>query len=1072
MSDYSNIANYILREDIGEGNFGKVKLGIFKQTGEEFAIKILNKKKIKIKMKNTVFKENEIITKFNHINVIFVLDIIEDPENYYIVMEYCKSGELFDYIVDKQHLEEDEAAIFFYQLINGVEYVHSLGIAHRDLKPENLLLTEQKVLKIIDFGLSHEFNGEDFLKTKCGSPSYAAPEIIKGLPYDGFKTDIWCCGIILYAMVCGYLPFEGENNKILFKNIVECNPEIPDNLSEETQELISAILRADPDERITIDEIKNHDFYLRGKELCNIDYQKLQKQLNKRRKNKSNNNYSKNFDKMTDDVEFINQRINITIDNDDNEQYDDIMKINMKNSSNNSNNNSKNDSNKNNKENNEDINNNENQENENNDNNEIVIKSLRSIHEINSSKITNNSKNENKININNNEKGKSNKKVKEEEKNEEPRRHFKFINRRTGLNAFRDKIFSLNKNINKKLENFNNNMNIILNTDVNSIVNNKINKNPLYNNQLFNNNKNNKNNLNININQNNDIDNNANTVSSTIHGNQKNIFTNFIYSNNNNTNRNDYNNFININNKKKSIFLDNISSNSKNRKITIQEKDKNRITPRKIKDNNNNNFPIFKNIQANHINIQKANNKYNKAFSGLNRKFKNANIIKINNNNFSKGKIQNNNNIKNNINIINNINNTINNYGILNILSTINNNNINNNLRNNKSNKKSKISLDKVEKLKTEGNTFNAIKEIMYNQKRRVNSSYKIKKLNDNYQNKYLNNNIAKDYHSTKSSNSGSKNNRSNFGSNSKSKNKKTKNTSNIIGNNYKKGFIINNINVNNNKVNKNNYMQYPILNVGNKLFADRGSSNRAPSNYNVINKNKNDDYISITGNNSKRNKPFYKRSNNFENKLENRIINNKNVIKNNSSEKANNKKECINYFNALSTMFMKTENNFHKNKFQNSNTNSINSRVSKNSKNSKKSKATSKNSKSSKSSKNSNKKYNLIRNAIKNQMNNFIFNKKGGSEGKTNRFIQHSKLFNINNFRNNNYNNINNILNNCMGINNDLNKNINTNNNRNNEVNNIKIIKHKGNKFKKIIYNQINFENLKNIYDLNKKKN
>jgi 5'-AMP-activated protein kinase catalytic alpha subunit len=133
MSDYSNIQNYSLKEDIGEGNFGKVKIGIFKKTGEEFAVKILNKKKIKIKMKNAVFKENEIITKFNHVNVIFVYDIIEDDDNYYIVMEYCKSGELFDYIVDRQHLEEDEASVFFYQLINGVEYIHSLGISHRDL---------------------------------------------------------------------------------------------------------------------------------------------------------------------------------------------------------------------------------------------------------------------------------------------------------------------------------------------------------------------------------------------------------------------------------------------------------------------------------------------------------------------------------------------------------------------------------------------------------------------------------------------------------------------------------------------------------------------------------------------------------------------------------------------------------------------------------------------------------------------------------------------------------------------------------------------------------------------------
>ena len=164
-SKYIEIKDYILKEDIGEGNFGKVKLGVSKLSGEKFAIKIINKDQIKIKMKNKIFRENEVITKFNHINVIFVFEIIEDLENYYIVMEYCKRGELFDYIVDHERLTEDEAAIFFYQLINGVEYIHSKGIAHRDLKPENLLLTKDKTLKIIDFGLSHEYDGIDLLKT-------------------------------------------------------------------------------------------------------------------------------------------------------------------------------------------------------------------------------------------------------------------------------------------------------------------------------------------------------------------------------------------------------------------------------------------------------------------------------------------------------------------------------------------------------------------------------------------------------------------------------------------------------------------------------------------------------------------------------------------------------------------------------------------------------------------------------------------------------------------------------------------------------------------------------------------
>ena len=274
-NDNLDIKDFILKDDIGEGNFGKVKSCVYKPTGEEYAIKILNKEAIKNKMKNTFFKENEIATKFNHINVIYVFEIFEDNENCYLVMEYCKKGELFDYIVNHQRLSENESAIFFYQLINGIEYIHSKGIAHRDLKPENLLLTNDKILKIIDFGLSHEFNGRDLLKTKCGSPSYAAPEIICCPSYDGFKTDVWCCGIILYAMLCGFLPFEGDDNTILFRNILECEPEMPDWLSISSRDLIIKILNPDPDERITLEEIKKHKFYLKGKKLCNINYENI-----------------------------------------------------------------------------------------------------------------------------------------------------------------------------------------------------------------------------------------------------------------------------------------------------------------------------------------------------------------------------------------------------------------------------------------------------------------------------------------------------------------------------------------------------------------------------------------------------------------------------------------------------------------------------------------------------------------------------------------------------------------------------------------------------------------------------
>ena len=320
-NDYSDITNYEFKKDIGEGNFGKVKLGIFKPTGEEFAIKVLNKEKIRKKMKNLALRENEIITKLNHINIVLVYCIIDTKEDYYIIMEYCKLGELFDYIVKYKRLGENESANFFYQLINGVEYIHSQGIAHRDLKPENLLLTEDKTLKIIDFGLSHEFEEEEFLKTKCGSPSYAAPEIISKPNYNGFKIDIWCCGIILYAMLCGYLPFDGdddaENNNVkLFQNILECEPELPDFLSNISKNLIMCILNPDPEKRITIEQIKKHPFYLKGKRLCKIDYSLKEKEIMKTKesfyknsnkefkednKNKNNNNYDESLKENEND---------------------------------------------------------------------------------------------------------------------------------------------------------------------------------------------------------------------------------------------------------------------------------------------------------------------------------------------------------------------------------------------------------------------------------------------------------------------------------------------------------------------------------------------------------------------------------------------------------------------------------------------------------------------------------------------------------------------------------------------------------------------------------------------------
>ena len=144
------------------------------------------------------------------------IEIFETEDKYYFIMEYCENGELFNYIVEKQKLNEKEASYFYYQLINGLEYIHSKGVVHRDLKPENLLLGKGNILKIIDFGLSNFFNGKNLLSTPCGSPCYASPEMVSGQRYNGYMIDVWSTGIILFDMVIGYLPFEDNNNEILF----------------------------------------------------------------------------------------------------------------------------------------------------------------------------------------------------------------------------------------------------------------------------------------------------------------------------------------------------------------------------------------------------------------------------------------------------------------------------------------------------------------------------------------------------------------------------------------------------------------------------------------------------------------------------------------------------------------------------------------------------------------------------------------------------------------------------------------------------------------------------------------
>lgn len=155
-------------------------------------------------------------------------------------MEHANAGELFDYIVRNDRVDDINAAKFFHQILEGVQHLHELGVCHRDLKPENLLLEKGKHnIKIIDFGLSNMYqNAQDTLKTACGSPCYAAPEMIAGKDYKGLQVDIWSCGVILYAMLCGYLPFEDPNTDKLYKKILDCDYSIPNYVSEQGRNLI------------------------------------------------------------------------------------------------------------------------------------------------------------------------------------------------------------------------------------------------------------------------------------------------------------------------------------------------------------------------------------------------------------------------------------------------------------------------------------------------------------------------------------------------------------------------------------------------------------------------------------------------------------------------------------------------------------------------------------------------------------------------------------------------------------------------------------------------------------------
>eukprot|EP00899_Mesostigma_viride_P024849 jgi/Mesvir1/5549/Mv15580-RA.1 len=256
------LPNYRLGKTLGMGSFGKVKVAEHILTGHKVAIKILNRKKIRsMDMDEKVLREIKILRLFMHPHIIRLYEVIETHTDIFVVMEYVQSGELFDYIVEKGRLLEDEARRFFQQIVAGVEYCHRNMVVHRDLKPENLLLDADNNVKIADFGLSNVMHDGHFLKTSCGSPNYAAPEVISGRLYAGPEVDVWSCGVILYALLCGSLPFDDENIPNLFKKIKGGIYTLPNHLSLGARNLIPRMLLVDPMKRMTIPEIRSHPWF-------------------------------------------------------------------------------------------------------------------------------------------------------------------------------------------------------------------------------------------------------------------------------------------------------------------------------------------------------------------------------------------------------------------------------------------------------------------------------------------------------------------------------------------------------------------------------------------------------------------------------------------------------------------------------------------------------------------------------------------------------------------------------------------------------------------------------------------
>ncbi|XP_016428684.1 serine/threonine-protein kinase MARK2-like isoform X6 [Sinocyclocheilus rhinocerous] len=250
-----HIGCYRLLKTIGKGNFAKVKLAKHVLTGKEVAVKIIDKTQLNSSSLQKLFREVRIMKLLNHPNIVKLFEVIETDKTLYLVMEYASGGEVFDYLVAHGRMKEKEARAKFRQIVSAVQYCHQKCIVHRDLKAENLLLDADMNIKIADFGFSNEFTLGNKLDTFCGSPPYAAPELFQGKKYDGPEVDVWSLGVILYTLVSGSLPFDGQNLKELRERVLRGKYRIPFYMSTDCENLLKKFLILNPTKRGSLDQI-------------------------------------------------------------------------------------------------------------------------------------------------------------------------------------------------------------------------------------------------------------------------------------------------------------------------------------------------------------------------------------------------------------------------------------------------------------------------------------------------------------------------------------------------------------------------------------------------------------------------------------------------------------------------------------------------------------------------------------------------------------------------------------------------------------------------------------------------